>query len=1014
MQTKKALAVFAKSASNGNEVSRTFASSAAKYIEQYERDNAEIERRKQVANLELPFLLKIREKVAKAANVQLDDSMPVVGKFDIYSSIKRIAERSAKDRGLKRLASQLEKAWRDDMSGSMSYGQLRSLVAVYSDQFPKSKAVEALQSEAARIGYHKLPVAKLTRIASRIKNQSDYDIAVEVNGYSGDHPEQIRAREFIRAIAERNAAIAERKQVDRRTAEERALDAVSELEKEAVGLRKPKQPLAPDVTDFDSAVSAVQSAKALATQLRSLIDQAAMEMHANGLDNDGQVLINLSNELDQWISQLSLAGSGMVGNTGHVPSDVSQEEDAFGSLSQPGGIDVPLSKRKTYKGLSPSERKEMSEAGVGYKWWDPRTWSHQRMAALIDALDRASAIVQDRRYARTLEKFAQLLPPPEELESGPTADEGLGMGGLGTDTAEPLPKDNAPVPLPTPEIEGLDLEPASQDLPADLENAVVELQEAEAEAVDMARELAPDYVAMEEAEGLGSPGSVEWAVNEVVEEGHTEPPFHQEWLDQEAQEHAGDMPVEAKRAAMSAPKKGMPMPDKIKSQPDSSVKRKLGPKDALRVLKAENIERSLLSGNKVRVGSLSIFINDQDEIEMWRGTSGKAAPLSAMDIVIEDFRRMAQMEIVPPVMPEGPPMAELGMSDLVSEAEASSVPLDELVSAALTNYKAQGMTFPDAMKEFNKEHSKRMKEWQPMHDALLIDIAKELWTGTPTSMILKAAVMARQAAGVKMPKLSKPADKVKPGSLGKDSEGQELLPLPSKINTSVKPGGKMSDTDLGKDTQGLDNVPNPGAISSNPNVQKGKPGVKLPDTNLGKSMEGNVPKVMEPKLRSAGKREAQIKNELPPMAGELARTHIDDGVSKDYVVVTKSPDPYDLNADDVEYETCVYESDQNGNVKSMSPLDRILAGDEAGAMLNHRLLEDAAMTGQYTPPNNNVSLDPPPGMMRSTREWIAEEGWPQWQRPAPSRRDQLAEEMSMEEKAKLDRMRNYKSPLKKK
>lgn len=867
MQTRKALGVFSKSAQEDNKVSKNLSDSADKFLQQYEDREKYIASRKHQYEMSLPFVEALKSKIAKVTKTAADDSMPVIGTFEIYSAIKKVAERSSGDRGLKRLAVQLEKSWRDNMSGSVTYGQLRSLVAVYKDQFPKSKAVDALQSECARLGYHKLPVAKLTRIASKIKNQNDYDIAIDVNDLAGDRPEQIRSREFIRAMAERSASIVAPTSKDYRLASERALDRMATLDKNA---------------DLMSAIDKMTYAKEMAESLISELNGAAQELFEDGLEADGQSLSDLADQLEQWRGQLNVVDSGLAGDNSaeSVPS-------AEAAPAERRGPDVPLHDRKTFDGPSPSERaqevmnsEDLDGAGMSKKWWDPRTWSFGKMSNLLDALDAASAIVPNRKYARILEKFAQMLPPPEDF--GPMEDEMLGTEDMFPAVDEPADL-GAPLDMPT---DGLS-DPAVDT--GDLAQAVDMMRDVE-ELVQT--ETPPDvqnYVDHEMAEGHHSaqPGSSAWGAEEVLFEDHSAPPPSEQWLAEEEVEIMGGAPPPGDQMPIMAAKKskslkGMPLPGKIKAQPNQESKLKFGPKDAPRVLKASEIEDALLKGRKIRAGKLTMFVNDNDEIELWRGTSGRAASLAHIDIVIEDFRRMAQLEIAPPtsapapdmlgMIPEptpAPPMPPAAEGDM---EQPSSVPLDETIAAALTNYKSQGMNFLEAMKAFNKEHGSRMEEWGPTADTSLISVAQQLWSGDMAAMPMLAST--KEAAGMKVPKIRKPKDAVKPEALGKDTSQDDSLPLPGKINQSVKPKGKMSPKELGKDTQGLDNLPSPGKINQRPNDPSGKPGVKLPNKDMGKDTQGNEG-FKVPGLGSAPSvKRAQIKSDLPPNEGESGRTMV--------------------------------------------------------------------------------------------------------------------------------------------
>lgn len=202
MKTLKALSILSKGEKNEETVESPLAKHAARYKAEFEQREEEVLAKQTAARVELPFVKAFQAKLARAISTAPADNMPIVTRFDIYSSIRKIAERSVNDRGLKDLTIKLEKVWQAEPVGSLSYGEVRGLVSMYKDQFPRSKAADALEAEVGRVGMHKLPVAKLARIAKNIKTQHDYDIAMEVNGYASDRPEAIRARSFVRALVE--------------------------------------------------------------------------------------------------------------------------------------------------------------------------------------------------------------------------------------------------------------------------------------------------------------------------------------------------------------------------------------------------------------------------------------------------------------------------------------------------------------------------------------------------------------------------------------------------------------------------------------------------------------------------------------------------------------------------------------------------------------------------------------------------------------------------------------------
>jgi len=198
-----------------------------------------------------------------------------------------------------------------------------------------------------------------------------------------------------------------------------------------------------------------------------------------------------------------------------------------------------------------------------------------------------------------------------------------------------------------------------------------------------------------------------------------------------------------------------------------------------------------------------------------------------------------------PLMQSGPKKKD-DSDDDKSEDMPSDVPPSEAISAAFTNYKAQGMDMMKAIREFMKEHSGMVDSgsWSPSDDAAVISMLTKYWSGSKPAGLSDSAPLPvddmplmLQAQKFMQPKIRKPKDhvNVKKKPLGKDSAGEDLLPLPSgKIKQQVKPQGKMPKTDLGKDTSSMD-WNDPGTAAKSPKK------FKMSDVLLGDDSEGNEP-----------------------------------------------------------------------------------------------------------------------------------------------------------------------------
>ena len=198
MKTRKALGILS-GGTKVNGASSDLLDRAADYIKQYDTENDRINTKKSKLDIGRPFLDVARKKLSKVVSAT-DENLPVIAKFDTFTFVKKQASLLPSDAGLKKLSKHIESVWHSDPMGVFTYGQVASLANIYGDQFPRSKASAALKNACIAHGLHKLPVAKLARIASRVDDQESYDSLIDSNGLSGNNPEQIRARTLIRGL----------------------------------------------------------------------------------------------------------------------------------------------------------------------------------------------------------------------------------------------------------------------------------------------------------------------------------------------------------------------------------------------------------------------------------------------------------------------------------------------------------------------------------------------------------------------------------------------------------------------------------------------------------------------------------------------------------------------------------------------------------------------------------------------------------------------------------------------
>jgi hypothetical protein len=207
MKTKKALELL----SNGNIIYEDgpvgpLTKYADRYLQSYKDREDSIQHNKVSPRVASALLNNLKRKIGTELS-QCQHDLPIAMTFDVYQGIKHLAS-TTNDRGLVHLAKHLKSVWSNDPMGSLSYGNLTNLIAHYHQNYPKSKISKNVNAVLNKVGYNKLPVAKLTQMAAQINSQSDYEDLVFSAGLSGDRPDQIKSRTLLRdLVALRNINI---------------------------------------------------------------------------------------------------------------------------------------------------------------------------------------------------------------------------------------------------------------------------------------------------------------------------------------------------------------------------------------------------------------------------------------------------------------------------------------------------------------------------------------------------------------------------------------------------------------------------------------------------------------------------------------------------------------------------------------------------------------------------------------------------------------------------------------
>lgn len=177
---------------------------ASRLVAQHSEEEADKLRRAQV-RAEIAGQGPIFEVLQRlAAQVAEDDLVnvqaPMIMRFEAQELLKNASRAHPTDRGLKMAKAYAYQLWRQDPTGTLSVGQVAELRDHFMSEFPRSRLSAMINSEFPKVAFNTLPINKLVRIAAEISDQASYDAAVVAYGLDGTHPEQVRARAYIRGL----------------------------------------------------------------------------------------------------------------------------------------------------------------------------------------------------------------------------------------------------------------------------------------------------------------------------------------------------------------------------------------------------------------------------------------------------------------------------------------------------------------------------------------------------------------------------------------------------------------------------------------------------------------------------------------------------------------------------------------------------------------------------------------------------------------------------------------------
>lgn len=155
-------------------------------------------------NLNIPQVERVKNLVSQALEEEADEingALPVISVFDALQHVKSQKDLQ-KDAGLRTLYGHLQRMWDNSLEergpSDITAASFMTLKDHYARNYPKSRAANVIDG-FGRKGYSSLNRSDLTRLASEIETQEDFERVVIENGLQGRAPNQVKARKFILA-----------------------------------------------------------------------------------------------------------------------------------------------------------------------------------------------------------------------------------------------------------------------------------------------------------------------------------------------------------------------------------------------------------------------------------------------------------------------------------------------------------------------------------------------------------------------------------------------------------------------------------------------------------------------------------------------------------------------------------------------------------------------------------------------------------------------------------------------
>lgn len=590
-------------------VGAKFAEVGARLLEKFQADEAariETSRERYAARGrgQGAILDNLRAQLAHARAASLyDDRTPCITRFDAVQILKSARAADPRDQGLSRCATHAEHMWHQSMDGVFTVGDLARLKAHYTKEYPKSKVGSVLEEDVTRAGFQTLPVARLAQLASQVVGQTEgerqarYEDVVRANGLEGDA--HYKARAALRAFADL------------------AVEAAPVREDHG-GLEGVVKRVALRMASWDDPILARygQMAPEVSDVAEPNINPAEAELPH---DEDTEVLESIDSpitgeplvvELGQNVEAPESAGAQIEPA---MPSVVNEENDVA-----PGVV-----ASMTYMGQLAEYESATPELDVGVDGMTPE--SQESTSVIIEdpsspGSDLEMTLKPVAPESPNTQPVSQAMEPPGEGVTAsrvPTFKSFIVIGGHVADKAvETWQVPHMPAAL---RCLARTMRQAGAMAPYE-----VRAQDFRREAWVMLDDALGNYVRVV-AENLPSGTSV---MDPTINNGHVPVTTHVKLT-----------PTDGLKAMTSEPLTEVAPSEK-----------KMDAKEAARVcaqhgLKAANISDRLLNGKKVRVGSVSVVMNDDGDLVLTRGNRVRVAGVEHIERVVRDFTALAAREL---------------------------------------------------------------------------------------------------------------------------------------------------------------------------------------------------------------------------------------------------------------------------------------------------------------------------------------------------------------------------------